>query len=325
MASVGDDPQKKASLLYLLYKPASLFASISGTMVAATASLGVSLLTNTTVDGIKMGKDVMRAHALGNYEPILQNFAELEKKLGVAASSGSHIDELRRLQGLTQDVQKNYRLIQALEVEAKAPGTLKQFAELDDIVGKAAANQIRSTNNLDEIRRLVTKNLKGSDAVDWLKQLSQDVQKFGGNGSARVLEHAEVLNGILDTQKQLAARSVVGVKYLGALEDISKIATISRVQDTTLLMIQKTEDMQQLRVAFMKLGTQGIKHLFNGIPLIGLSAGTYELLSQEKKAEASGWLKMIGSALSMPVAGLVLLSEVEINKNEGLTLENTGK
>ena len=58
--SVKNDPQKKASLLYLLYKPASIFASISGTMVAETLSLGVGLMTNTTVDGIKMSKDVMR-------------------------------------------------------------------------------------------------------------------------------------------------------------------------------------------------------------------------------------------------------------------------
>ncbi len=58
--SVKNDPQKKASLLYLLYKPASIFASISGTMVAETLSLGVGLMTNTTVDGIKMSMDVMR-------------------------------------------------------------------------------------------------------------------------------------------------------------------------------------------------------------------------------------------------------------------------
>ena len=325
MASVGDDPQKKASLLYLLYKPASLFASISGTMVAATTSLGVSLLTNTTVDGIKMGKDVMRAHARGNYEPILQNFAELEKKLGVAVSSGSHADQLRGLQKLTQDVQKNYRLIQALETEAKTPGAMKQFAELDDIVGKDIANKIRNAKNLPDMRLLVTQSLRGSNAVDFMKQLAQDLQKFGGTGLARILEQVEALNGILDTQKHLAARSNIGMKYFGVLEDIAKIATISRIQDTTLLMTNNIEDIKLLHATFMKLGAQGIKHLFNGIPLIGLGAGTYELLSQEKKAEASGWLKMIGSALSMPVAGLVLLSEVEINKNEGLTLENTGK
>ena len=37
--AVGTDPQKKAALLYLLYKPAGLFASIVGSMVAATASI----------------------------------------------------------------------------------------------------------------------------------------------------------------------------------------------------------------------------------------------------------------------------------------------
>lgn len=75
------DPAKRATMLYMLYKPASVFASISGAIVGGALSAGVGFSTKTSVDSIKMGADVFKGHISGNYGPLIENFAKLEAKL----------------------------------------------------------------------------------------------------------------------------------------------------------------------------------------------------------------------------------------------------
>ncbi len=43
------------------------------------------------------------------------------------------------------------------------------------------------------------------------------------------------------------------MKYIDGFTDIAKIATISRVQDTTVLMIKNTESLAQLGTTFTQL------------------------------------------------------------------------
>lgn len=116
--SVKDDPTQRATYLYLLYKPASVFASIMGTMVSSTASLAVGLATSTEVDSLKMGRDIFKGHTSGNYQELIKNFAALEAKLGADVRYASQLGELEKL---TAAVRNNYALLQALEDESKTP------------------------------------------------------------------------------------------------------------------------------------------------------------------------------------------------------------
>lgn len=76
-----DKPAERATMLYMLYKPASVFASISGAIVGGALSAGVSFGTKTTVDGIRMGVDMFKGHTSGNYGELIKHFELLETKL----------------------------------------------------------------------------------------------------------------------------------------------------------------------------------------------------------------------------------------------------
>ena len=75
-------------------------------------------------------------------------------------------------------IQNNYRLIQALEVEMKVPGTLKGLADLDTLISTKIASQIRSTTDISQMRTLIASNLQTSVRPDWLLSIAQDAQKF---------------------------------------------------------------------------------------------------------------------------------------------------
>lgn len=107
------------------------------------------------------------------------------------------------------------------------------------------------------------------------------------------------------------------MKWVGALRDIGKIATISRVQDTTMLMVKDEQSLKKLSPAFGKLGAEGIKHVFNGVPLIGLAVASHGLLNDKtKEAGISDIAKETISAFSPLIAGYVLLNEAVVKKDE---------
>lgn len=125
-----------------------------------------------------------------------------------------------------------------------------------------------------------------------------------------------MLRGIVTVQSRLADMEPKAVKWLNEIREIGKYANISRVQDTTMLMVKDEQSLKALAPAFAKLGAEGVKHFFNGIPLIGLAAGAHELTSDtQKRRDLWEWTEMIASAVSMPVAGLVLVSNVSVSKD----------
>lgn len=158
--------------------------------------------------------------------------------------------------------------------------------------------------------------MASSPALGLAEALKNWAAKLGGSQGGRILEQTEKLRGILDVQSKLAAQEAKVLKWLGIMKDIRKTASISRVQDATMLMVKDEQALRELTPAFLKLGSEGMKHFFNGIPLIGLAVGARDL-SKDKTREAGlwDWAKMIGSALSMPVAGFVLMGNVSFGKD----------
>lgn len=117
-------------------------------------------------------------------------------------------------------------------------------------------------------------------------------------------------------QSRLAAQEVKALRWLDEIREIGKHASISRVQDTTMLMVKDEQSLKALAPAFAKLGAEGVKHFFNGVPLIGLAVGTHELTNDtEKRRDLWEWTKMIASAVSMPAAGLMLVTNVGVSKD----------
>ena len=139
-----------------------------------------------------------------------------------------------------------------------------------------------------------------------------------------MIEQFDYLQGIINTQARLAVREVSVVKYYKDMEELSKVVSISRVQDTTMLMLKEGQTLKELGPALMKLSASGVKHFFNGIPLIGLAVGTKDLMQDKKKqTELSEWANMIAGALSMPWAGWVLFRDSTVSiKDGGVNLEN---
>lgn len=132
-----------------------------------------------------------------------------------------------------------------------------------------------------------------------------------------MFEQAEKLNGILDLQSRLAIREPAVLKWYQSLQEVKKIATISRVQDTTMLMVKDEQSLRELAPTLAKLGAEGVKHLFNGLPMIGLYVGARDLLHNEKERTSTGeWLKTIIAAMSMPIGGFVLMNEAAVVKGE---------
>lgn len=158
--------------------------------------------------------------------------------------------------------------------------------------------------------------MASSPALGLIESISNWAVKMGGSAGGRVMEHTEKIRGILDIQSRLAAQEMKALRWLDVMQDIGKTASISRVQDTTMLMVKDEQSLKALAPAFAKLGAEGVKHFFNGVPLIGLAMGTYDLTKDSKKQnDLWDWTKMIGSAVSMPVAGLVLINNVSVSKD----------
>ncbi len=308
-----DDPEKRASMLYFLYKPASVFASVAGGMAGSLLSAGVGFATKTTVDSLKMGKDVLVGHATGNYAPIVKHFEALENALRAEPKYSPKLLEIERL---TATVRNNYGLLQALEDEVKTPGSFKSNPQVRTLLSVDALKELDSLKTEAGYREFVRRQLTSAPMLTQIEAMKNWAQKMGGTASGRIVEHVEKLRGVLDVQTRLAAREASALKWVAAMKDISKYASISRVQDTTMLMVKDEQTMRQMAPALSKLGAEGLKHFFNGMPLIGLGMGTYDLTRDpEKHRSLLEWGKMIGAAVSMPFAGYVLMGEVKVSKD----------
>lgn len=307
------DPEKRATMLYMLYKPASIFASISGAMIGGAMSLGVGFATKTTVDSIKMGADVLKGHTSGDYKVLIQNFADLEGKLGSETKYASQLFELEKL---TATAKNNYVLLQALEDEAKVPGSFKANAQVRTLLSPEALKELDTMKTGSGYREFVRRQMASSPALGTIESIRNWATKMGGSASGRIIEHTEKLRGILDVQSRLAAQESKMLRWLEIMKDIGRTASVSRVQDVTTLMVKDEQSLKELAPAFLKLGSEGMKHFFNGIPLIGLAVGTHDLTKDsEKQRSLMEWGKMVGSALSMPFAGFVLVGNVKVSKD----------
>lgn len=158
--------------------------------------------------------------------------------------------------------------------------------------------------------------MASSPALGSIESIKNWASKLGGSAGGRIIEHTDKIRGILDVQSRLAAQETKILRWFEIMEDIGKTASISRVQDTTMLMVKDEQSLKQLAPALSKLGAEGVKHFFNGMPLIGLAMGTHDLTKDpEKHRSLMEWGKMIGSAISMPFAGFVLVGNVKISKD----------
>ena len=118
---------------------------------------------------------------------------------------------------MTEAIKKNYEKLEELE---------KKCATLPS----EEALQLRNTV-ASEIRQSGKLTVK-TDIVNFFK-------KIGGGAEGRMIEQYDHLRSIMDTQVLLAQRDMKVVEYYRALRDVAKVATISRVQDTMMLMVKE--------------------------------------------------------------------------------------
>lgn len=157
-----DSPSERATMLYMLYKPASVFASISGAIVGGAISAGVGFSTKTSVDSIKMGVDMLKGHTSGNYGELIKNFELLESKLGAETKYSKQLFELERL---TATAKNNYVLLQALEDEAKIPGSFKANQQVRGLLSPDALKELDSLKAGSGYREFVRRQMASSPAI----------------------------------------------------------------------------------------------------------------------------------------------------------------
>lgn len=301
-----DSPQQRWLYLYMLQKPAGIAAALAGAMAGWAMSLAVGFSTYTEVDSLtKMAPDFFKWHVDRNFSGLIENFERLEKSLGTEASvNGTYGSKLRELEQVTQTVRKNYEMLADLEIKCK---TL-------------------SAEDAKALRNSVSYTIQKSTDNNVLTTLRNGILKMGWGAEGRMVEQLDHLKRILDTQALLAVRDAKVVEYYRALRDVTKVATISRVQDTTMLMVKEWQSIADLKPALLKLWSVGVKHFFNGIPLVGLAVGTTDIMNDDnKKSELTEWGSIVAWALSMPWAGWVLFRDSTVAiKDGGVTLSNTG-
>lgn len=88
-----------------------------------------------------MGFDVMKGHTSGDYRTLIKNFADLEAKLGAETRYASQLFELEKL---TAAAKNNYVLLQALEEEAKIPGSFKMNAQVRSLLSPEALKELET-------------------------------------------------------------------------------------------------------------------------------------------------------------------------------------
>ena len=71
-----------------------------------------------------------------------------------------------------------------------------------------------------------------------------------------MFEQTEKLNNILHLQSGLATKEHAMFKWLRDLKAVEEIAKISRVQDTTMLMVKDEQSLSKLAPALAKLGAE---------------------------------------------------------------------